>query len=171
MLEEILEDKSRKWLMSERDKIAIIGIAAIVRPGNALEIGVYEGGCTWYLSRFCTRIDSVDPCFLMRKFPDNCTPHHMKSVEFFENHDKGRWGLIVIDADHSVRNACNDLEYSILHGKYILMHDTANGDCREGYEAAIRLCGNHIKYCNLDIVEGERYEEISWGGVGLVITK
>jgi hypothetical protein len=158
--------------MSIEERAMICGLTAIIDPENILEIGVFMAGDTHQLARFCKRLIAVDPIkAFQNNLPDNCIFMQIKSDEFFRANNIN-FDLIVIDADHSEEWAYKDLSNAIKFGKNILMHDTANLDCRKGYQNAIYHNIGKISYINLDMIKGCTYTDgILWGGIGLVVMK
>jgi len=159
--------------MSER--LMICGMASLLHPASILELGVYLGKCSEQLSKLTPIVYCVDP---MRHeelaLPSNCYFIQLTSDEFFKCVAKNNtYDLIIVDADHTEENAYRDLKNSIQYGKYILMHDSANPECRQGYKKAIRECGDKIKFKNLDLLPCSYVstKNVQWGGLGIVVTK
>lgn len=158
------------WQMEVNERFLVIGICAALMPRRTLEIGVARGVHTKWLAQFSTQVTSVDIVREMKDLPENVEFLQMKSGDFFlEN--KEIFDYVVVDADHSEIAAYLDLKEALKIGKYICMHDTKNFECRRGYERALQEAAALVAYADLDLLPGAPYLGVTWGGVGLAMTK
>ena len=160
-----------EWQTSCRERAFLLGMAALLRPHLALEIGVWHGGFTHHLVKYCSTLISIDPVINFKSLPEGVCFQQITSDEFFSQANNFPFDLIVLDADHSTEHAYRDMKNCITHGKIILMHDTFNHDCRAGYARAIREYVDSIIWQNLDMVEGDVFNGVQLGGVGMVVTR
>jgi hypothetical protein len=159
-----------EWQTSCRERAFLLGMAALLHPKIALEIGVWYGGFTRHLIEYCEKLISIDPVNYYKSLPNEVYFLQITSDDFFKQEESLQFDLIILDADHSTDCAYRDLKNCINHGKFILMHDSFNPGCRAGYEKAICEMQGKIYYQNLDMVQGDIFEGAPWGGIGLVVT-
>lgn len=159
------------WLMNPSERVAVLGILEILKPKKTLEIGCRFAGCTSYLSKYSEQVTTIDmdpkAIEASKQFSNvfginACSVDAMKTlIEKKESFD-----LIIIDGDHSEVGAQKDLDLAIKLGRYIILHDTFNPDCRLGYMKALK---NKDIFCELDFILGGKQEDGYWGGLGIVI--
>lgn len=154
----------KEWMMLLEERLFVIGVTAIVKPDKFLEIGVYYGKLHDYIKDYCKEIHCVD-INDVRAEPKHELFYNMTSDDFFKENSHIKFGLILVDADHTYPHAYADMKNALKSGKIILCHDAINPECRRGYETAIKEADN-IKYCNLDAFRGSG----EWGGIGLIET-
>lgn len=166
------EQQPVDWQTSCRERAALLGISALLRPHLALEIGVWHGGFTRHLIDFCGTLICVDPVKQEEPLPEYAHFQQTTSDLFFaEPTGKAVFDLIVLDADHSTEHAYRDMVNCINHGKVIVAHDSFNPDCRAGYFKAISENNEKILWHNLDYVQGDIFNGVQWGGLALVVVK
>jgi len=153
--------------MTPAERCAIIGLLTELKPDKTLEVGYRFGGCTAHLTNWSGEVHSVDvdPAVLKaaERWP-NVIPHHCDSknaMKLFR--EKGEsFDFAVIDGDHSRRGAAADLVLAIPICKVIIVHDTMNPTCRQGYmDALVDFKG----FYNLNFVLNSGI----WGGLGIVV--
>ena len=59
-LQEKIGISNSDWLMSCREKLALIGLLNCLKPKRILELGYHRGGATKWLSQFSERVITVD---------------------------------------------------------------------------------------------------------------
>jgi hypothetical protein len=168
---EYLAIRESDWMMSPSERLAVVGVLAILRPMRTLEIGYRFGGCTSRLSAYSGSVVTVDIDERVKeassRFP-NVVPMHMTSGEALRrlSGDREHFDLCVVDGDHSETGAHDDLKGVLSLADVILVHDTANPDCRKGYA---RVLSDSGVYGDLDLVDGRLQVDGPWGGIGLVL--
>jgi hypothetical protein len=173
-IEEFFLVNKKQWLMSIGERLTICGIASLLHPSLILELGVYLGKCSEQLAKLASIVYCIDPLRPKElSLPTNCHFIQLTSDDFFSFVPQHVYDLIIIDANHNIINAYRDLINSITYGAFIIMHDTANPECRSGYTKAIDKCKNNIKFYDLDLLPYSYIskEKIPWGGIGIVIPK
>lgn len=171
-LEDALGLVSSHWMMNPAERLAIIGLLEVLRPGRALEIGYGYGGFTRVLSRYAAEVHTVDThervLAISRELPQ-VTAWHATSDEVLSRfaREGARFDFCLLDGDHSRAAARRDLDAAIGIAEVIVMHDAGNPECRAGYAEALAV---HDVYANLDWVDGRIQVDGPWGGFGLVLT-
>lgn len=159
------------WMMAPSERLAIVGLLAMLRPKTALELGCADGGLTSWLSTYAEAVVTVDideKVLRVAASLPNVTPLHMTSAEAtcrLEAEGR-RFDLTVVDADHSAAGVRRDLESALRFSEVIVLHDTYNPDCRAGIVEV--LAGRDV-YHDLDLVPGGLQPDGLWGGLGIVI--
>jgi hypothetical protein len=175
------------WQMMDSERIALTGILARVRPRGALELGVFHGGSLSLAAQFCEHIIAID---IDPAVPDRFSvPKNAelligstqdlipKALARFE-----QLGLpleyVLIDAEHSGEGVKRDVElvlkYRPRRPMVILMHDSANENCRSGILSANWNSSPYVHFVQCDFVPGRVIEwsiqdgkaEV-WGGLAL----
>jgi len=160
------------WLMSPSERLALVGLLAVLKPKTTLEIGHRMGGCTRWLSKFSEHVWTVDidPHVIesSKRF-HNVTSMPMTSAEAMRQLKNGgkHFEFAVIDGDHSADVACSDLRQAMELCDTIVLHDSANPECRRGYKRALE--GKSV-VADLDWVDGRLQPDGVWGGLGIVLT-
>jgi cephalosporin hydroxylase len=133
------------WQMTNADKIGLAGVLARIRPRLALEIGVYYGGSTSLIAQYAQELIciDIDPEVVNRfDVPSNAKISIGNSADLITsilaNITENRRPLefILLDADHSAEGVQRDLEQLLRFWPttpmVLMMHDTANRECRKG---------------------------------------
>jgi predicted O-methyltransferase YrrM len=160
------------WLMSPSERLALVGLLAVLKPRTTLEIGHRLGGCTRWLGKFSDHVWTVDidPHVVesSKRFA-NVTAMHMTSAEAMKQfkNDRKHFEFAVIDGDHAADVACSDLQHAMALCDTIVLHDSANPECRRGYKKALE--GKSV-VADLDWVDGRLQPDGVWGGLGIVLT-
>jgi predicted O-methyltransferase YrrM len=160
------------WQMSPSERLAIVGLLAVLKPATTLEIGHRLGGCTRWFSEYSGHVWTVDvdPYVLesSKRF-SNVTPMHMTSTEAMKKLSKEgkRFEVALIDGDHSTEVAGSDLKQAMELCDVIVLHDAANPECRRGYKRALE---NSNVVADLDWIDGRLQPDGLWGGLGIVLT-
>ena len=160
------------WMMAPSERLALIGLLAVLRPTNSLEFGCAEGGLTSWLSEYSEHVVSVDIDAKVLEVPmrfSNVEALCMTTAEAGTKlRDEGRrFDLAVIDADHSYEGMRCDLENTLDFCDIILMHDTHHPPCRQ---AVCDVLADRNVFCDLDLIPGGMQADGLWGGLGLVLT-
>jgi hypothetical protein len=158
------------WLMSYREKLAIIGLLQCLKPKKVIEFGYHRGGATKWLSQFAEKLISVDVNEFVseasKKYsnvePWKCTTEEAIKKIKVENLS---FDLAIIDADHSKKAVANDVSGIIPHAEVILMHDSFNPACRRGMLDALKSQNSHAFY--LDFMPSILKEDGLWGGFAI----
>lgn len=157
--------------MTAAERCAIIGLISRLKPEQTLEIGYRFGGCTAYLAEFSGFVTSVDLDEHVRgaggRWP-NVSGVRSDSKAYLRKAIAEGWDydFIVIDGDHSRAGAKADLVLAMQVGRVIVMHDTMNDECRNGYLDAIEEMRGKVDFeANMDFVLNSGI----WGGLGLVL--
>ncbi len=160
------------WQMSPSERLAIVGLLAVLKPATTLEIGHRLGGCTRWFSEYSGHVWTVDVdahVIESSKRFANVTPMHMTSTEAMKQlaNEGKRFELALIDGDHSTEVACSDLQQAMELCDVIVLHDAANPQCRRGYKKALE--GRRV-VSDLDWIDGRLQPDGLWGGLGIVLT-
>lgn len=159
------------WMMAPSERLAIIGLLAMLRPKRALELGCAEGGLTTWLSTYAEEVVTVDideKVLRVTQALPNVVPMHMTTDEATRRLEAEgrRFDLTIIDADHSAEGVRRDLESALRFSDVIFLHDTYNPGCRAGI--LLVLEGRDV-YHDLDLVPGGLQPDGLWGGLGIVV--
>lgn len=171
MLSGFLGLKSSNWMMSPSERIALVGLLELLRPGRSLEIGYAYGGSTEQLSKYSSEVWTVDVDDRVLECSarfGNVTPCHAKSADAFDGFLKEglRFDFCLLDGDHARQGAGADLRMAVQVADVIIMQDAANPECRAGYGEALGECD---VYANLDWIDGRIQVDGPWGGFGIAI--
>jgi hypothetical protein len=158
-------------MMSPSERIALVGLLELLRPERSLEIGYAYGGSTEQLSNYSGEVWTVDvnervlECSTRFKNVKAC---HATSQEAFAGflNDGRRFDFCLLDGDHTKQGASGDLRMAVQVADVIIMHDSANPECRAGYEEALGECD---VYANLDWIDGRIQVDGPWGGFGIAV--
>ena len=159
-----------------------------IRPAVALEIGTCNGGCLEQISQHAqlTYSIDIDPSVKAR------LADGMPNVEFLCGNSAAlipqvlsrcaerRQALefVLVDGDHSYNGVRGDLTallaYEPAKPCWIVMHDSANPECRRGIVDAPWAENRHVHDVDLDFVAGtiaagETFGDQLWGGFGLAL--
>jgi predicted O-methyltransferase YrrM len=150
---------------------------------NIIEIGAYDGGSSFYLSRFASKmitIDNNDPC---RFDPDTFKQwggvfqadyeyiagdsHHPKQTELFSKHE---WDFAFIDGDHSYEGVKADFYNLLPHlkkGTPVAFHDIAISDFHHQHGCYVGEFWRDLK----KEYNATKFEEFQsnpdWAGIGI----
>ena len=179
---------ARRWAMSHAERCALLHILELNLPSSAIEIGTDAGGC---LEQIRTRADfvysiDINPDIAARLGPE------MPNVEFLTGDSKELigaalqrcaersqpLGFVLIDGDHGYRAVQDDihavLRYEPARPLWILMHDSANPECRAGIAEAQWASNPHVHMVDLDFVSGTLsqdllFEDMIWNGFAIAL--
>jgi hypothetical protein len=171
-----LGEQKIEWQTSHKERMFLLGIAALLRPELVVELGIFKGGFTQHLVYFCERLICVDNTKRFETLPPKANFLLMSTDDFFASHPDLMADLIIVDACHDTDCAYRDLKNSIEHARVVVMHDTILSFTRRGYVQALQECRDKISFYDLDAVEYSTLEypglrnEI-WGGIGIVVMK
>lgn len=161
-------EENHLWLMTPAERCALIGLLSRLKPERTLEIGHRFGGCTGYLAEYSGEVSTVDldpQVIESSKRWDNVIGHNENSINFLSRAiEKGsHFNFAVVDGDHSRTGAATDLALALQCCDIIVLHDTMNPECRQGYLDALE---GFDGFANLDFVLNSGI----WGGLGIVVT-
>jgi hypothetical protein len=176
------------WWMSPAEQAAVVFILEQLRPQTAIEIGTQFGGSLQAISKYSTRVYSIDidpevPKLLNGVF-SNVTYLTGASDDLlprlFDQLQDGCSGLsfVLIDGDHSRVGVQKDINHVLRFRPtvplYILMHDSFNPECRAGIRSAVWDSNPHVQAVELDFVPGfvnpaPAYRNELWSGLALAI--
>ena len=169
-LQEKIGIQNLDWLMSTREKLALIGLLHCLKPKKVLELGYHRGGATKWLSELSEQVISVD----VNEFVSNA-PNLFHNVEAWNcptleaasrvKRENLFFDLAIIDADHSRKAVSADINAIIEHSDIILMHDSFNPDCRKGMLDALQNQKSHAYY--LDFIPSVSKKDGLWGGLAI----
>lgn len=147
---------------------------------NILEIGCYDGGSTYFLSRFAKNmvtIDNNDPC---RFSVDDIKHESLENYDYIagDSHDnrmvqyfkKYNWDFVFIDGDHSYEGVKADF-YNILpflkKHTPVAFHDIVISDFHHTHGCYVGEFWRDLK--NENKMKCEEYSiDPNWGGIGLL---
>jgi SAM-dependent methyltransferase len=159
------------WMMAPSERLAIVGLLAILRPRRSLELGCAEGRLTEWLSAYSERVVTVDLDPRVHEVTRHlanvtalCTSTEAAASRI--EAEGTRFDLTVVDADHSADGVRRDLERALRFSDVILLHDAYHPPCRAGIEAVL---ADRDVYRDLDLVPGGLQPDGLWGGLGIVI--
>lgn len=169
-LQEKIGISNSDWLMSCREKLALIGLLHCLKPKNVLELGYHRGGTTKWLSKFSEQVISVDVNEFVSNAPNlfhNVEAWNCPTLEACSRIKKENlyFDLAIIDADHSRQAVSADINGIISHSEIILMHDSFNPDCRNGMIDALKNQKSHAYY--LDFIPSVSKSDGLWGGLAI----
>jgi predicted O-methyltransferase YrrM len=144
---------------------------------NILEIGCYDGGSSYYLSKHAKNmitIDNNDPCrFDYSIFPCDYKyvagdSHHPDQIKQFEKYN---WDFAFIDGDHSYEGVKADF-YNLLpylkKGTPVAFHDIVISDFHHTHGCYVGEFWRDLK----NEYKATKFEEFStnleWAGIGIV---
>ena len=165
-----LDLKNANWLMSTREKIALIGLLQCLKPKSVIEFGYHLGGATKWLSEFSEKVITVDTneCVLdaQNKYNNvvawNClTSTAIKRIQ----KQNLKFDLAIIDADHSRKGVALDISGLLNCSKFFVMHDSFNPSCRRGMLEILENQNSHAY--NLDFIPSSVKYDGLWGGLGV----
>ena len=176
------------WQMQDSERMALTGLLHRLRPGAAVEIGVYWGGSLQLIAGFAEKVWAldIDPEVPQRlTLPDNVDLRIGDSAALIpellaEIDAQGLpLNLVLIDADHRAEGVKRDIELVLRHTPRaqmaIVMHDSGNPGCRAGIRSANWAANPHVCHVDLDFVpgvliaEGEKSGGEVWGGLALAL--
>jgi len=159
------------WMMAPSERLAIVGLLAMLRPRRSLELGCAEGALTAWLSRYSEQVVTVDideKVLRVTQAMANVRALHMTTDEATRRIEAEgqRFDLTVVDADHSAEGVRRDLEATLRFSDVVLVHDTYHPPCRDGIVSVLR---ERDVWFDLDLVPGGLQPDGLWGGLGIVI--
>lgn len=176
------------WQMQDSERMALTGLLHRLRPGAALEIGVYWGGSLQLIAGFAEKVWAldIDPEVPQRlTLPDNVDLRIGDSAALIpkllaEIDAQGLpLNLVLIDADHRAEGVKRDIELVLRHTPRapmaIVIHDSGNPGCRAGIRSANWAGNPRVCHVDLDFVpgvliaEGENGGGEVWGGLALAL--
>ena len=169
-LEDKLNIANPNWLMSCREKLAIIGLLQCLKPKKVIEFGYHRGGATKWLAGFAEKVITVDVNEFVseasEKFSNveswNCPTG--EAINKIKSNNQS-FDLAIIDADHSRKAVANDVSGILPYAEVILMHDSFNPSCRRGMLDALKSQSSHAFY--LDFIPSILKQDGLWGGVAI----
>jgi hypothetical protein len=169
-LEDKLNIANPDWLMSCREKLAIIGLLQCLKPKKVIEFGYHRGGATKWLSQYADKVITVDVNEFVSKASEkysnveswNCTTG--EAINKIKSNNQS-FDLAIIDADHSRKGVANDVSGILPYAEVILMHDSFNPTCRRGMVDALKSQRSHAFY--LDFIPSILKHDGFWGGVAI----
>jgi predicted O-methyltransferase YrrM len=169
--------------MRPSERAALSGLLAELRPGVALEIGTAAGGSLVCLAEHASRVHSFDlspPSPGLRKLR-NVTFHtgdsHVLLSPVMEELAKegGSVEFALVDGDHSAEGVRRDVEDLLAASAFkrgiIVLHDTANGEVRDGLERVKYEECSKVTWVDLDWLPGYVSKDtgVAWAGLGLIV--
>lgn len=174
------------WMMSPSEQVALIYLLEHTKPAVAIEIGTRLGGSLQVLSHYCGKVYSLDidpdvPKRLRGKH-DNVEFIIGSSVETLPplleklQRENAPLGFVLVDGDHSAKGVKSDIDNLMkFHPTVpmsIVMHDSFNGECREGLRTANWASNPYVQAVELDFVSGTinpspAFRGQAWGGLAL----
>ncbi|MGA2445939.1 MAG: class I SAM-dependent methyltransferase [Opitutaceae bacterium] len=179
---------SRVWLMSHAERSALLQVLRQAQPAGAIEVGTAGGGSLEQIRQHARLTVSID---ILPEVKTQLAPV-MPNVEFLTGDSKMLIpqalqlcaerqqppGFALIDGDHTYRGVQGDL-HALLHHHptrpvWILIHDSANPECRAGITEARWADNPHVHLVDLDFVTGTlsqdpAFEGMLWGGLALAL--
>lgn len=159
------------WMMAPSERLALVGLLAMLRPRRTLELGCAQGVLTGWLSEYSEQVISVDIDAHVLRVAEalpNVVGLHMTTDEATQRFaaEGRRFDLTIIDADHSREGVRRDLEAAIGFSDVIVLHDTYHPPCRDGMTAVLE---RHDVFADLELVPGGLQTDGLWGGLGVVL--
>lgn len=162
--------ENENWLMSNREKLVLIGLLQCMKPKKTIEFGYHLGGSTRWLSEYSENLITVDVNeFVNQAKKDfnnvevwNCSTSH--AISRIKEHDM-HFDLALVDADHSRNAVCEDISGLLGSTDVIVMHDSYNPACRRGMLDALKNQKSHAY--NLDFIQSILKHDGLWGGFGI----
>ena len=169
-LQEKIAISNADWLMSAREKLALIGLLFCLKPKKTLELGYHRGGATKWLAEFSEKVITVDVNEFVSDAPNqfhNVEAWNCPTLEAASRIKKEKlfFDLAIIDADHSRKAVSADINGIIEHSDIILMHDSFNPDCRKGMVDSLKKHDSHAYY--LDFIPSVSKNDGLWGGLAI----
>ena len=169
-IESSLGIANKNWLMSTREKLALIGLLQCMNPKNVIEFGYHRGGATKWLTKFAQKVITVDVNEFVGEASAqyanleawNCTT--IEAIKKIKQADLS-FDLAIIDADHSKLAVANDVKGILPHAEVILMHDSFNPGCRKGMLSALKSQNTHAYF--LDFIPSVLKHDGLWGGLAI----
>lgn len=170
-LEDKLKIANPNWLMSCREKLAIIGLLQCLKPKKVIEFGYHRGGTTKWLAGFAEKVITVDVNEFVSEASEkysnveswNCpTGEAINKIKL----NNLKFDLAIIDADHTRKAVAYDISGILPHTEVILMHDSFNPACRRGMLDALESQSSHAFY--LDFIPSILKRDGLWGGFAIV---
>lgn len=170
-LEDKLNIANPNWLMSCREKLAIIGLLQCLKPKKVIEFGYHRGGATKWLAGFAEKVITVDVNEFVSEASEkysnveswNCpTGEAINKIKL----NNLKFDLAIIDADHTRKAVAYDISGILPHTEVILMHDSFNPACRRGMLDALESQSSHAFY--LDFIPSILKRDGLWGGFAIV---
>jgi cephalosporin hydroxylase len=143
---------------------------------NILEIGCYDGGSSYYLSRFAKNMITIDnniPC----RFDCSCfntnyqyiggDSHHPNQIAHFSDFE---WDFAFIDGDHSYEGVKADFYNLLPHlkkGTPVAFHDIAISDFHHTHGCYVGEFWRDLKK-EYSATKFEEFQtDLTWGGIGI----
>lgn len=169
-LEEKLGLANAEWLMSAREKLALIGLLELLKPKKVIEFGYHRGGATKWLSEYSKSLITVDVNEFVSQAEDeyaNVIAWNCPTQEAINKiaEESMQFDLAIVDADHSRKAVGSDVTGLLGHAKIILMHDSSNPECRKGMLDALKGQKKYRYY--LDFITSTSKHDGLWGGMGI----
>jgi predicted O-methyltransferase YrrM len=169
-LQKILEITNKDWMMSTREQLVLIGLLKNLKPQNAIEFGYHRGGATSWLSKYSEKVitvDASDHVLQAKQKFQNVEAWHLSTAQAVDKIQKENmnFDFALIDADHSRKAVCQDIEGLISVTNVIIMHDSFNPSCRAGMNDALKHQNSHAYY--LDFLPSMSKEDGLWGGFAI----
>ncbi len=170
-LETLLGLRPSRWMMSQSERLAILGILLAFKPRSVLEFGCADAGLTAWLSRYSEQVVTVDmdpKVVEVTRGLTNVVPWCMSTEQAAAliAQERRHFEVAIVDADHSEQGVRRDLENALRFSDMILLHDTYYPPCRRGILSA--LSDKHV-YFDLELVPGGLQSDGLWGGLGVVL--
>lgn len=165
------------WQMSMAERAYLVLLLSQMRPAKAVEVG--SGGSTVVLAEFCKELTVVDPepSPLLEPLRRGRL-RNRRGVRVVEGPSQQHLAaeltpevdLVLIDGDHAREMIRQDVQ-TVLDARpakqrLVLLHDTANPECRAGMEAADWEACPWVHFVSLDQIEAPPSNP-HWGGLGV----
>ena len=182
MLDEILYPNvpTVNWQMLSSERIALTGLLARLRPRRALEVGLPRRksvsdrailrarlGPGVSIPKFHTAFVSLRTWTFASAIP----PAYWRICLMNWTPQTSLLDFVFIDADHSAEGIRRDIETLIQRPRppresmFVLMHDSANPECRRGISSAGWAACPYVHHVELDFVPGQIVEYAAvWDG-------
>lgn len=181
-LDEIWEVAKSKYkiqqIKEEWDWLISKGVNTSDSKKNIFEIGCYDGGSSYYLSKFASNMITVDNNIPCRFNPEDFSwcnysyyggdSHHPNQVKEFNNYE---WDFAFIDGDHSYEGVKADF-YNLLpylkKGTPVAFHDIVISDFHHTHKCYVGEFWRDLKA----EFKATKFEEFcsdkEWAGIGIV---
>ena len=179
------------WQMTLPERLLLISILQQLKPELAIEVGTHLGGSLQVLSKFSRQVISIDcdpetGTRLGNRFANveyvvgdsaDALPAVLKRI----GDDSLKLGFALIDGQHSADGVAADLNAFLASTPQsevvLLVHDSANPECRRGIAALPWEASAHVHYVELDFLPGifrntieSREDSASlWGGFACIV--
>jgi cephalosporin hydroxylase len=174
------------WLMNVGERFALVGLLQWLKPKLSLEIGTHQGGSLQALCKFSGHVLSIDSNpevarELEGRFPNvffRCSSSATLLPTIVEDTNRSGTNIdfILIDGDHTTCGVRQDIEALLklvpVSRMVILMHDSANPDCRAGIKSAPWSACPFVHHIALDFVPGPASTQWGpWGGFACALLR